>query len=174
LKKHILAILLCIVLGGFSGIFTWYQIQKIYIKKQVTEHIERGIDEESLVLLRFSYAELKSKLRWEHSKEFEYNQQMYDIVRAEYGKDSVSFWCWHDKEETRINQKINHIAKLVFPNNTKENKYNRTSNTDFLKNLYYSSDNCTLYIYNFYKLTFNFPDINYCSIVFSPLTPPPK
>ncbi|MFH1049421.1 MAG: hypothetical protein V1779_00660 [bacterium] len=39
-----------------------------------------GLDKDELVLLKFTEEELVLKLRWEHSKEFEYHYQMNDIV----------------------------------------------------------------------------------------------
>lgn len=65
-----------------------------------------GINPEELVLLKFSKEETQTKLRWEHSKEFEYDGQMYDIVSKEVKGDSIFYRCWWDHEETKLNKKL--------------------------------------------------------------------
>lgn len=172
MRKKILIIVLCIILGGFSGTILCFQVQKFHIKKQVKEKIEKGIDKEKLVLLKFTYNESKTKLRWEHSKEFEYKHQMYDIVDIEYKEDSIYYWCWHDKEETEINNQINHIAKNLLPNQNHTNQFKAKKNLS--KNLY-----CESFIKK--EVLLNTLDINliyfhkiYSSQFYSPLTPPPK
>ena len=55
-----------------------------------------GIDKSELVLFKFSKEETTTKLNWKHAKEFEFNQQMYDVVEKQVSKDSIHYWCWWD------------------------------------------------------------------------------
>jgi hypothetical protein len=48
-------------------------------------------------------------LRWEHDREFEYQGQMYDIVRTYQHHDTTYFECWPDHEETRLKRKMNSL-----------------------------------------------------------------
>lgn len=67
--------------------------------------------EEVYVHFAFSKVETETLLRWEHSKEFEYEGEMYDVVRAETRNDSVFYTLWWDHEETEINQKLARLTK---------------------------------------------------------------
>ena len=69
-----------------------------------------GIDKDELVLIKLSRAEAEAELHWEHSKEFEYHDQMYDVVDTRKTRDSVYYWCWWDHEETKLNR---NLAQLV-------------------------------------------------------------
>jgi len=93
------------VLGGYA----WLLYQKAAVRKGVEVEKKRGFAAEELVLLRFSRAEQAALLHWEHSTEFEYLGQMYDVIRSEAHPDSMYYWCYWDQEETRINQQL---AKL--------------------------------------------------------------
>lgn len=88
--------------------------QKIQIKKEVKEYIDSNTDAERLVLLKFTELEKQEKLHWEHSAEFEYQNQMYDVVKSEVHGDTTFYWCWHDIEETEINQQLKALTCLSF------------------------------------------------------------
>ncbi|MFZ1786785.1 MAG: hypothetical protein WAT92_00675 [Saprospiraceae bacterium] len=88
--------------------------QKIQIKKEVKEHIDSEKDTERLVLLKFTEQEKQEELEWEHAAEFEYQNQMYDVVKSEVHGDTTFYWCWHDIEETEINQQLKALICLSF------------------------------------------------------------
>ena len=152
----------------------WLQHQKHIVKKQVKNQMMEGIDKEELVLLKFSKEEKKTKLKWEHSKEFEYKGQMYDIVEKTVKQDSVYYWCWLDYQETKLNKKLDKLVNNVFHDNPKKQEKNQQLFT-YLKSLYFSKPfvwhsknigqniNHHFYYKNFYR-----------SINFTPPTPPPQ
>lgn len=117
MKSQFLGILLiCLLTLPVSSTYVYLKIYKNQIKKEIKHKIINEIDKKELVLLKFSHSEAKTKLKWEHSKEFEYNQEMYDVVEKEITKDSVFYWCWWDFEETKLNRKLmalvkNHLGK---------------------------------------------------------------
>lgn len=104
-------LLCCVFVDPVIASFTWLYYQKAIIKREVKRQIIAGIDEDDLVLLKFSKEEAKTKLRWEHSKEFEYNRQMYDVVKTMTLGGMVYYWCWLDHEETKLNRRF-----CLFPN----------------------------------------------------------
>ncbi len=70
-----------------------------------------GIDCAELVPLAFSKKDAATKLKWKHSKEFEYQGEMYDIVYTDtVGNDSLQYWLFWDHEETKLNRQL---ASLV-------------------------------------------------------------
>lgn len=72
------------------------------------------MNQEELVFLKFTKEETETKLRWEHSKEFEYKGQMYDIVSKEVKGDSIFYRCWWDYEETQLNKKLKKMVAIAF------------------------------------------------------------
>jgi hypothetical protein len=70
-----------------------------------------GASQHELVAFTFHLKDTSTLLKWEHSKEFEYKQQMYDIVERTYLEDSVTYLCWWDHAETALNKEL---AATVF------------------------------------------------------------
>lgn len=99
--------------------YTWLQQRKRAVKKEVKWKMIAGIDKSELVLLKFSKSEIVSKLKWKHSKEFEFNSQMYDIVDKVISKDSIQYWCWWDYKETKLNKQLDELLVGVFQHDSK-------------------------------------------------------
>jgi hypothetical protein len=105
--------------------FIFIQYQKIQIKSLIKKSFLQEIKKEELFFFQFTIDE-KSKLNFEHSKEFELDGQMYDIVYEEVRGDTVQYWCWWDYEETQLNKKLTNLL-----NNTLEDVYH----LNFIKDL---------------------------------------
>ncbi len=124
MKSKIIAIVLLIALVvPTTATFFWLQHEKAILKKEVKHRMMKVTSEEELVLLSFTETEISEKLRWEHSKEFEFEGQMYDIVKRKKEGDRTYYWCWLDAEETELNQKLAELTSDVFgriPNNRKK------------------------------------------------------
>lgn len=118
MKNKVALILIGFILfTQFAGAYFWLQQKKRIVKSKVKIELTKEPEGERKVLLKFTLEESRTKLRWEHSREFEFNSQMYDIIRTKTVGDSVYYWCWWDKEETELNRKL---KKLVSLDNTKE------------------------------------------------------
>lgn len=154
--------------------FSLYQVERSMIKKSVKNMLMEKLNDSDLVLLKFKKEEINSKLEWEHSREFEFNQKMYDVIKTEYSADSVFYLCWLDKDETALNKRL--FTLLI---NSLE-KNNKTSKT--FGQLISSFSNYYLIQQSFY-LNINSKRIEkylvsyinqYESLNFSPNYPPPK
>lgn len=99
------------------------QYRKSVVKKEVKWKMIEGLDKDELVLLKFSTQDIESKLKWKHSKEFEYNGQMYDIVERSTEGDTTYYWCWWDYEETALNKQLSDVLNLALGKDTKSNKH---------------------------------------------------
>ena len=97
-------------------------------------------DREDLELLRFSREEASALLRWEHEHEFEYRGQMYDVVESAVQNDTLYFWCWWDREETELNQKLGKLASMAL-NSNPERKEQRKNLISYFKSLYFQNFN---------------------------------
>ncbi len=99
--------------------YTWLQKHKRAVKREVKWKMIAGIDKSELVFFTFSNKDIQTKLRWEHAKEFEYKNQMYDVVEKKILKDSTQLWCWWDYKETKLNKQLQRILVTVFQNDSK-------------------------------------------------------
>lgn len=91
------------------GKYLWLQHQKESVKQKVAEKINRGLEQEKLVLFKLGFEEVKTKLRWLSSHEFELNDELYDVVEAAVDEGAVFLWCWADREETRLRREIDRV-----------------------------------------------------------------
>lgn len=134
------------------------------------------INPDALVLLKFSKKEIPTKLRWEHSKEFEYDGQMYDIVDVKVKGDSIFYRCWWDHEETALNKKLKKLVALAFD----KHKSNRDSQTHlyvYLRSFFITKHfewQSMLLPHCEYDYNCSLTNIIFNSLRFSPPTPPPK
>jgi 4-amino-4-deoxy-L-arabinose transferase-like glycosyltransferase len=99
--------------------YSWLQIQKHVIKKELKSDMIAGIEKKELVFFHFANKEINSKLKWEHASEFEYNNQMYDVIEKKTVNDSTKLWCWWDHKETKLNKKLQDLVLTAFQNDAK-------------------------------------------------------
>ena len=96
--------------------YLWLNLQKKQVKREVKWEIIEGIDRSELVLIQLSKSEVEEKLEWEHSKEFEFEGEMYDVVEFEETPDSIKYWCWWDHEETALNKNLADVVNNLLGN----------------------------------------------------------
>ncbi len=144
------------------------------VKHEVKWKMIDGMDKEELVLLKFTKEEIKTKLRWKHSREFEYKQQMYDIVEFEEKENYIYYWCWGDTKETKLNKQLAQlIAQTVHRSPEKKEKQKQLKS--IYKSLYYSEGiGEKLKITYTEKDTYSGYNIALTSLVYPPPVPPPK
>ncbi len=97
----------------------------------------RGIDKQELILVKVGIDEVETRLRWEHSREFEYAGQMYDVIEREINIDTVFLYCWPDHAETRLNKQLTTLMALAMGQRP-HNKDNQKRLADFFKSLFRS------------------------------------
>jgi hypothetical protein len=90
LKTKVAAILLFLGLCAPVVLsFNYLRIQKKLIRKEVKHHLIEQTKLDDLVLLSFSVEESQEILKWKHEKEFEFDGEMYDVVKRESRDDSL-------------------------------------------------------------------------------------
>lgn len=124
MKKLFPIFLLLCLAAPFALTYSYLKVEKHQLKRSIKHQIIDGINKSELVLLRFSKKEIKEKLEWEHSKEFEYEGEMYDVVEKVETTDSVSYWCWWDYEETRLNKQLAGILIATWHQNKTQQNHN--------------------------------------------------
>jgi len=173
--KRIAAIFLLLILAfPFWGFYSFYKNEIHQTRKQVKKLIMAGIEKDELTLLKFSINETKNILEWKHSKEFKYNNNMYDVVYRDTVGDTISYHCWKDDKETEIRFQFDTLlAKKMNDNNTRNSQGKKI--IDYFKSLFFHSFNqnylaqsvCSQMIFGKYLL-------NYYSVDLLISDPPPK
>lgn len=174
MKKFIgIFLLLCLIIP-FTGTVSWLNYQKKKVRKQIKHNIIAGIDKDELVQLTFTIEETITKLNWKHSKEFEYNTQMYDIVEADTLGNTVIYLCWWDHQETKLNKELNKLLG-IFLGNDNQNKETKTRFANFYKSLFNGkSDPWKVMITEKDNPQFTPYIFNYTSLYFPPHIQPPN
>ena len=173
MKKTISILLIFTLLTPYWLFVSLLQFEKHIIKNEIKKSIISGLDRNELVLIKTSLHDNSLQIRWEDSKEFEYADEMYDVIESEIKNDSVYYWCWKDNEETKLNRQLNTLVQKASESNpVHKNK------SEQLLNLLYSYFNNSISHNNYYNNSVDkvfiywFNNYNPQSII--PETPPPK
>ena len=102
----------CLLIHPAVGAVTWVHFEKAAVKRDVSERLRRGVEEDELVVLEFSLeqAQAQALLHWESPREFEYRGRMYDLIETRILGQTVVYKCWKDDEETRLNNRLKELA----------------------------------------------------------------
>jgi hypothetical protein len=112
-KKVAAVLLLFLLVAPFWIVFFSLHAKKEMVRREVKHRLMDSEPEEAFVHMAFTTKEAESLLRWEHSREFEYLGEMYDVVRTKTRNDSVFYTLWWDHEETDLNQKLAALTKSL-------------------------------------------------------------
>jgi hypothetical protein len=154
--------------------YSWLQWHKCAVKKEVKSNMIVGINKKELVFFKFSNEEITSKLRWEHDSEFEYNNQMYDVVEKNISNDSTQLWCWSDYKETKLNKKLQGLLVTAFQNDSKS-KDKQNEVYKFYNGLYFQPEfSWQPFIPSFYNKITICKNLIYKSVSSLISLPPPK
>lgn len=173
MKKLITFILFISLITPFIiGLWT-YDVQLRKLKKSVKKIITENIDRNLLVRLSFNKDEI-TKLRWEHTKEFEYKSEMYDIVHKEIKSDSIIYWCWQDNDETNLEKSLNVLISKAIGDDHNSNPTKETIKQLIKKTFINQSE--LLYSNNIIEMNnyFNISTSIFRSITLEISSPPPE
>ena len=175
LKSKAFGILLMLCfLAPLASTFVIHQIQKKQIKKALKQKIIAGLNKKELLLFKFTEKEKQTQLEWEHSKEFEYKGEMYDVIETKIIGNTTYYWVWWDCEETKLNRKLNELVTLALGNNP-QNQENQKRLNHFLKSLYFTENAGKESLVFIALNNKNNPEQEFYHLVaHPPLLPPPK
>ncbi|KOF04424.1 hypothetical protein OB69_01085 [Roseivirga seohaensis subsp. aquiponti] len=114
MKATIATILLALLTLPFGGTYLFLEMERAKAKQHAALAIANEENPVEMVHLAFTEAQMKSDLRWEHDGEFEYKDQMYDIISREVKGDTTYFYAYWDKLESIVNHKLNELIALHF------------------------------------------------------------
>lgn len=149
------------------------KLRQYEVKENVEASILAGIDKAELVLHKFLKSEVDSLVEWEHDREFEYKGQMYDVVNIEDHGDSIYYYTWWDKAETRIKNQLRQLVAEALTLDPR-NQEDQSRLADFLKSLYADSYSVTqTQKYQLLQKWFAYPANPYTCLTQAPPDPPP-
>lgn len=149
-------------------------MQRKQIRKAVKRKMLAGMPRDMLVLLKFTEEEKTSRLRWKHSREFEFEGEMYDICDRETRGDTTFYWCYHDREETLLNRKLAALLDFALKRDARRHDKQQQFN-NFYSSLFFTeyreNDNFNPYAT---RHTGEYVQPGYPLVMHLPLLPPPK
>ncbi len=151
----------------------WLHYVKIEVKHQVKENIKSGLKSIDLKILVFSKEEAAS-LKWEHSREFEYLGEMYDVIEKYETSDSISYTVWPDKKETKINRLISRAFRRGLQNDAQKSETQKRFFNLFQLLYFQTHEANTLFFAESESLLNPFYSPNYHCPKSAPLVPPPQ
>ncbi|MEZ4721380.1 MAG: hypothetical protein R2813_05820 [Flavobacteriales bacterium] len=98
-------VLVTLLLLQMQGRWVIFKLQQTAIRHEVKQQIKAGVPEEDLVTLKIAKlweAEPNNRFEREHSREFRFDGEMYDIVRTEDRGDTTVYLCIHDVKESGL------------------------------------------------------------------------
>jgi hypothetical protein len=96
--------------------------QKIKSHKRITQQsVLNGERDSELILLKIPFNQA-SELLWEHSKEFEFRGNMYDIKTSFTAGDTAYYYCYLDHKEKDLNATKTRLASRIFLGDTHPGK----------------------------------------------------
>ncbi|MBR9919988.1 MAG: hypothetical protein GYB31_04055 [Bacteroidetes bacterium] len=173
MRKILGILLLASLLLPLGGTWIWLKHHRSQIRQEVKTMLKGGADKKELVELAFSLEDADAKLHWEHSGEFEFDDQMYDVVESEVKGDSIFYLCWWDHAETRVKKNLERLLAGQWQQDPlKKNGQKRL--LDFYKSLYLLETVSADFILPLSGNTPAFREQYYHSPEQVPLSPPPR
>ena len=173
MKTRITSILLLLVLAApIAGTFMFLHFHKLKVRKELKHNIIADIDRQGLVLLKFTDCQIENELEWNHSKEFEFNNSMYDIVDSKKVGDTTLFWCWHDDKETKLNKQLDQVLGFALDTDSSNNEQ-KNRLIVFFKSLYFFDDNSSnIYVFFSQEISIKYLELQSDCNVNPPEIPP--
>ena len=165
-------LILILLINSIGGVFAFYGL-KSYFKSEFKKYKKSNETDLLKEILVFKTSELKTKLRFEHDKEFHYNNELYDIISQKVSKDSIEYLVLKDtKEKQMYGAFFSYLEKNI---NDKTNNIKKILNSVFTGFVYYVSNKLSYEIFFKYLLLNNVNLIsNYSSIYLDLPSPPPR
>jgi hypothetical protein len=168
--KKVTAILLSFLLFLSSSNYIFLFIERLEtIKSEMNEKIFSKQDNSESITFKFSLNDFNRLLNWHDANEFELNGKMYDVIKIEECNGEYTVHCFNDEKEEVL---ISNFKKLNDRNGEQKNCITVQSSNFVM--LAVKNDNPSFQrYYGLYSQPL-ISTINYHSISFDILTPPPK
>jgi hypothetical protein len=112
--KKILSIItiFCFTIPVLS-VYFFLLAEKENIKNLTHEKLFSEKKSTNWIKIELSEKEAHQLIEWENDHEFEYNQNMYDVVKREQSGNHLIYWCYQDIEESLINEQLGELFSYL-------------------------------------------------------------
>ncbi|WP_417599830.1 hypothetical protein [Owenweeksia hongkongensis] len=117
--------LMAIMLFQSTGMYLMHSVQVAYVRHEMKQRIKAGVPEADLVLLKIAKSEEENSdiFEREHSREFRYYGQMYDVMRLEDKGDTTYYTCIHDVKESKLFERLDRMVLDQLSENEDQKKH---------------------------------------------------
>jgi hypothetical protein len=108
--------------GGFLAVF---HVQQKMIRKQIKKQIIAGIPDHELTVFKIpaNTVDFNSVgLKWVKQHEFIYQGKMYDVVRTRIIDEFTWYYCFEDKNETDLVNRLDNVQNGLANTTAERNK----------------------------------------------------
>jgi len=120
----------------FWGAFSLLKFEQCVHRKSVKRAFLNALPPVSLTRIAVLSTDKDVVLKWEHSREFEWNRDMYDIVNQNIEGDSTIYHCWKDHQDTALNNRLEGVIKLAWQG--RDQNQENPPELEFLKRVFRS------------------------------------
>ncbi|WP_417589158.1 hypothetical protein [Owenweeksia hongkongensis] len=116
---------MAIMLFQSTGMYLMHSVQVAYVRHEMKQRIKAGVPEADLVLLKIAKSEEENSdvFEREHSREFRYYGQMYDVMRLEDKGDTTYYTCIHDVKESKLFERLDRMVLDQLSENEDQKKH---------------------------------------------------
>jgi len=100
-KSFFSFLVLGVFVWQFLGYFAYFQWERFSIKKEIKTKLKHKLSEDQLVTLHISRADFQN-ISWYEDSEFEYKNQMYDVVAIKSNTKGYILKCIKDERESEL------------------------------------------------------------------------
>ena len=109
-SRFVTFLLMILFLGRIVGYFPVFKIEQYRIRREIKNKLKGAIPNSELQV--FSYpAGSKDAIKYGGMHEFEIEGEMYDVVRKETKGTSLILYCFHDKKESKLFDRLDTRVK---------------------------------------------------------------
>lgn len=122
MKKILPAAFLLIFLFNAAGYYIAFKTEQFQIKEEIESEIRSGLNPEQLTIITINKA-APSAVQWiEYGKEMRYKNDLYDVVRSDEDKNTITYYCINDAKEDSLAAALNdHIDRHIISNKPDKN-----------------------------------------------------
>lgn len=117
MRRGLGILLLSILFVPLAGTYALLRYERHQARRAAKRTLLQQMPEANLTAFRFARTDAAKWLRWEHAAEFEYQGNMFDVVRKTETTDSIFLWCWWDRAETQAKQQMRQFLANLQPDN---------------------------------------------------------
>ena len=162
-------ILIATLIFNGGGAIIFFHFLKSDIKREIAEYIEHELSLDEITALSINHENINN-IRWINDEEFIYKGYYYDLIEKEKNGERIILFCYKDKKETEVNNKM--IGYLEKSNESNSKKSSKSIN--ILINLYFNKIETINHFFCVYDITYPIIKENAINRFFTIILPPPK